>query len=192
VTASPVDSDGVTTTSAAAIGSPLLRFGRLKLSNSFGNGKSALLIPVQAHFWSGSSWLLNDSDSCTPILATTVALSNYRDKSGSPPTPNWTTTPTGPGTLSSGQGAITLAAPAPAGGTGSVDVAINLGTTTADASCLASHPAMTAPALSLAYLRGVNGSCAASSTFAADPSATATFGVYSPETRKGVHVRELF
>jgi hypothetical protein len=169
-----------------------MRFGWLKLSNAVGSEKSPLQIPIQAQYWSGNSWVLNANDSCTPIPATRVALSNYRDKSGTPPTPNWSTTPTGPGTLSAGQGAITLAAPVPVGGTGSVDVAINLGTATTDASCLASHPAMTAPALSLAYLRGMNGSCAASSIFAADPSSTATFGVYSPETRKAVHIRELF
>jgi len=205
----PTDSDGIkmgtlnlgvtsATADHASIMDPLVqastevRFGRLKLSNAVGSEKASLQIPVQAQYWSGNSWVLNSSDSQTQIPATSVALSNYRDKSGTPPTPNWTTTPGGLGTLLGGQGSITLSAPAPSGGTGSVDFAINLGTATTDISCLTSHPLMTAPALSLAYLRGMNGSCAAASTYAADPSATATFGVYVPETRKAVHIRELF
>jgi MSHA biogenesis protein MshQ len=169
-----------------------VRFGRLKLSNAVGSEKSTLQIPVQAQYWSGNSWVLNANDSQTQIPATSVALSNYRDKSSSPPTPNWTTTATGLGTLSAGQGVITLSAPVPAGGTGSVDLAINLGSAPTDASCLPNHPVMTAPVLSLIYLRGMNGSCAAAGTYTADPSATATFGVYTPETRKAVHIRELF
>jgi MSHA biogenesis protein MshQ len=187
-----LDADANGTNERKLLATTSERFGRIKLSNAVGSEKSSLQIPVQAQYWSGSSWVLNASDSLTPIPAAIVALSNYRDKSGTPPTPNWTTTPTGPGTLAAGQGAITLSAPAPTGGTGSVDVAINLGIATQDTACLATHTAMTAPTLNLAYLRGMNGSCAASNTFAADPSATATFGVYSPETRKAVHVRELF
>jgi MSHA biogenesis protein MshQ len=202
----PTDSDGIkmgsfdlgvtsATADHASIMDPLVqastevRYGRLKLSNAVGSEKASLQIPLQAQYWSGSSWVLNANDSQTQIPATSVALSNYRDKS-TPPTPNWTTTATGLGTLSAGQGVITLSAPTPAGGTGSVDLAINLGIATTDASCLTSHPVMTAPALSLAYLRGPW--CAAASTFTADPSATATFGVYTPETRKAVHIRELF
>ena len=165
--------------------------GRLRLFNNFGSEKASLGLSVQAQFWSGKSWVLSSTDSATAIPATSVALSNYRDSTGAP-TGTWTTSASGPGTLSLGQGTLTLSAPSPAGKTGCVDVAINLGTGTQDTSCLATHPAMTAPASSLAWLRGQNGSCAASTTYAADPSATACFGVYSPETQRTIHVRELF
>lgn len=184
-----VDTDGVT--SAAAIeGTATIRSGRLQLANVFGSEKSSLKIPVRAQYWGGNSWVLNASDSCTTIPATSVALSNYRDRTGSAGA--WTTTASGPGILSGGQGLITLSPPSPANSTGSVDAALNLGTTATDSSCLASHPAMAAPAISLAYLRGKNGHCAASVTNSADPSATVSFGIYSPESRKAVHVRELY
>jgi MSHA biogenesis protein MshQ len=165
--------------------------GRLRLFNNFGSEKASLGLSVQAQFWSGKSWVLSSTDSATAIPATSVALSNYRDSTGAP-TGSWTTSASGPGTLSLGQGTLTLSAPSPAGKTGCVDVAINLGTGTQDTSCLANHPVMTAPASSLAWLRGQNGSCAASTTYAADPSATACFGVYSPESARTIHVRELF
>jgi MSHA biogenesis protein MshQ len=166
----------------------LIRIGRLRLVNAYG-GSSALAIPVEAQYWSGSSWLLNTADSCTTIPATSVALSNYLDGKGAAAA--WTTTAGGTA-LAGGRGSIALTAPNPAGSTGSVDLAINLGTGTTDVSCLASHPVMAAPAASLAWLRGRNGNCAASNTYSADPSARATFGIYPAENRKAVHVREMF
>lgn len=182
------DTGGDGVVSSATEGTANIRSGRLRLFNAFGSEKTSLRIPVQAQYWGGNSWILNADDTCTDIPATSVVLSNYRDSKGAGA--SWTTTASGPGTLSGGQGQVVLAAP---NSTGSVDLALNLGTTTTDNSCLATHPAMaTPPAVSLAYLRSRNGTCAASNTFSADPSATAGFGIYSPETRKAVHVRELF
>ncbi|MFD2452593.1 DUF6701 domain-containing protein [Ideonella paludis] len=89
--------------------------------------------------------------------------------------------------LTGGSGFITLGAPSPAG-TGSVDLSINLGSTIADLSCHASHPASTGAGLP--WLRSRQGSCA--SSFDRDPAARATFGVYAPETKRSVHVREVF
>lgn len=190
-----VDTDAVTSLLAipanSVEGGVSVANGRLRLFNNFGSEKSSLLLSMQTQFWSGKSWVPSSTDSTTTIPATSVALSNYRDGTGVP-TASWTTTASGPGTFALGQGTLTLSAPAPAGKTGCVDVAINLGTTTQDSSCLATHPVMTAPASSLAWLRSQNGSCAASTAYAADPSASACFGVYAPETRKIVHVRELF
>ena len=82
------------------------------------------------------------------------------------------------------------AAPSPSA-TGSVDIALNLGATAADQSCLATHPASTGAALP--WLRAPQGSangCAAA--WDRDPAARASFGIYSPETRKTLHVREIF
>lgn len=163
-----------------------VRFGRLQLSNAFGSQTSSLQMPVQAQYWSAKSWVLNSNDSLTPLPATSVALSNYRNPNGT--AASWTTTASGPGTLAGGQGSITLSVPtgSPAG-TGSVDVAIDLGSSGPDQSCLAAHGGTAA---GLPWLRSQNGACAA--TYDRDPSATASFGVYSPETSKSVHVRELF
>jgi MSHA biogenesis protein MshQ len=171
-------------------GSVPLRSGRLKISNAFGSEKSVLSVPVQAQYWNGKAWVLNASDSCTSVPAASVALSNYMDSKGAA-TAGWTTTPSAV-TISSGNGTLSLGAPSPSS-TGSVDFAFNLGATTTDQSCLASHPASTAANLS--WLRAQNGSangCAGVSTYDRDPSARATFGVYQPETKKAVYSRELY
>jgi MSHA biogenesis protein MshQ len=138
-------------------------------------------------YWGGSSWIKNAADSCSPITAASVALSNYRDSKGAA-TNAWTTAATG-ATLVNGQGFLTMSPPSPAN-TGSVSVAINLGSTSTDSACLTGHP--TTVGGSLSYLRGKNGSCTESATFAADPSGVATFGVFTPESTKTIHLREVY
>jgi MSHA biogenesis protein MshQ len=68
-----------------------------------------------------------------------------------------------------------------------VSLAVNLGATTTDQSCLAAHPSTTGA--NMAYLRSRNGSCATS--YDRDPSARVTFGVYAPETRKVIEIHDM-
>jgi MSHA biogenesis protein MshQ len=68
-----------------------------------------------------------------------------------------------------------------------VDVAVNLGSGTADQSCLSTHPSTTGASLS--WLRSNFGNCA--SSFDRDPSARITFGVYSPESQRVIHVQDI-
>jgi MSHA biogenesis protein MshQ len=70
---------------------------------------------------------------------------------------------------------------------GNVGLAYNLGSTGADVSCLADHPATTGAARP--WLRSLNG-CA--NDYGRDPSSRATFGVFKPETKSIIHVRERF
>jgi MSHA biogenesis protein MshQ len=115
-----------------------------------------------------------------------VALTNVRSGTGA--AGGWTTTAASSGTLSGGQGTLTLSAPTGAS-TGSVDLAINLGSGTApDQACTTTHPSLTGAGVP--WLRSQNGTCAA--TWDRDPSARASFGIYSPETKKTVHAREIF
>lgn len=182
------DADGINSQAASGgvEGNTTLRSGRLQLSNGYGSEKSSLALAVRAEYWSGLAWVLNSADtSCTgTIPASSIALSNVRDYKGN--AGSWTTTGSAV-TISGGVGTLTLSAPS-GGSTGTVDLALNLGNTAADQSCLASHPASTGANLS--WLRTRHGSCAA--TYDRDPSARAVFGVYSAETRKTVHVREIF
>lgn len=179
------DADSVSSSGYLEPAMPL-RSGRLWLSNVFGSEKAALQVPVQAQYWTGRAWVLNSADSCTSVPAASVVRSGYLSHQGSATTA-WTTTP-GALTILGGNGTISLSAPSPAGSTGSVDLALNLGSTATDVSCLASHPSSTGA--NLPWLRGRNGSCA--STWDRDPSARASFGIATPETRKTVHVRELY
>ena len=178
------DTDGVSS-SGYTEGSSILRSGRLRLSNGYGRETAALQLTVQAEYWTGSTWLLNGSDSCTTVPAAAVALSNKRSNTGVA-TSAWSTTASAI-SIASGSGLLTLSAPSPTL-TGAIDIALNLGNTTADQSCLGSHPATTAGARD--WLRAQNGNCAA--TYDRDPSGRASFGIYTPESRKTVHVRELF
>ena len=177
------DADGVTSQGYAE-GSMALRSGRLVMSNAFGSEKSPLSLPLRLQYWSGKSWVLTSDDTCTSIPAAAVARSNAVQSNGS--VASWTSTVSAV-TLSGGVGNVTLTSPS-GGGTGSMDVALNLGSTTLDLSCLTGHPASTGAGVP--WLRARAGSCAA--TQDRDPSARATFGVFAPETRKAIHLRELF
>jgi MSHA biogenesis protein MshQ len=181
------DTDGVTTATAVAFGMATtgngiafnngnaVRFGRLRLVNAFGPASGSLAMPVQAQYWSGSSWVLNSGDSCTTLPANAFFLSGGLAA----------TTTASAVNLASGVGTLTLTKSTTA--TGSVDVAANLGTAGSDQSCLTAHGGT---ASSRPWLRSRNGSCA--TTYDRDPSARVTFGIYAPETRRTVHVRELF
>jgi len=179
-----VDADGVSSAGHAE-GSTLLRSGRLRLSNAFGSEKSALQLTVQAQYWSGNAWVPNSADSCTALPAAAVVRSGYLDHKGAP-TSAWSTTASAI-QVTGGSGTVTLSAPSPTA-TGSVDLALNLGSAAADQSCLTVHPASTGAALP--WLRSQHGNCA--SGWSSDPAARATFGIHAPETRKTLHVRELF
>ena len=182
-----IDADAISSLGFAE-GSTGLRSGRLQLSNTFGSEKAGLSVPVTAQYWSGNAWVKNSADSCTTVPAAAVVRTNYLDGRGAA-TSAWTTT-AGSLTITAGAGTLSLTAPSPTA-TGSVDLALNLGATTTDQSCLAAHPASTAGARP--WLRSQNGAqngCGA--LWDRDPSARATFGVYVPETKKTIHVRELF
>ena len=181
-----IDADGVSSLGHAE-GASVLRSGRLRVSNAFGAATAALALAVQAQYWGGNAWVMNSADSCSVLPAGAVALGNYLDYRGVA-TSAWSTSASAV-TISGGQGTLTLSAPSPQSPvpTGSVDVALNLGSLTLDQSCLGAHP----PSLGagLAWLRSQNGSCA--SGWLTDPSARATFGIYGAEMLKSHDARDL-
>ncbi|WP_459950851.1 DUF6701 domain-containing protein [Denitratisoma sp. agr-D3] len=170
-----VDSEGVSSASGSEGTSPI-RSGQLRLYNAFGSENATLSLPVQAQYWSGSSWVLNSDDNCTTVPVSGFFLSGALAAKTSVNTAL---------VLSGGKGNVVLKSPAPT--TGSVDVAADLGSSGSDVSCLSSHGGTAA---NLPWLRSRNGNCAA--TYDRDPSARATFGVYAPETKRTVHIRELY
>jgi len=177
--------DGEASSSGGSEGTTALRSGRLRISNHFDSEKMPLPMAVQAQYYSGKSWVLNNSDSCTNLPANAFALSGGISAN---------TGVLGAVAITGGNGTLTLTTPNPVA-TGSADVAINLGSGANDQSCLGTHPATTG--LAMPWLRSRNGSkypdgTACPQTYDRDPSARATFGVYSPETRRTVHVREQY
>lgn len=184
------DASGVSSSSGSE-GAVVVRSGRLKVSNAFGTNTKPLDIPVQAQYWNGQAWVLNNLDSCTVVPAGAVALSDYVDYKGAA-TSAWTTSASSAVALSGGNGTLTLSTPS-ASGAGSVDFALNLGASTTDQSCLASHPSSSAGQLD--WLRSHNGStnaCNGTTSYDRDPAARATFGVYQPETKKIVYTHDVF
>jgi len=183
----PVDSDGVgmltfdlDTSSPAdgndhsSLASVALRHGRLRLQNSIGSQQRSLAMPLLAQYWDGSGWADNSLDSCTVLPAAAVSFGNLRKSLTSSDT---SVAASSTLTLSSGRGSLVLAAPG-GGRSGTVDVALSLGSTATDASCLQpwtppSGDAATAGA-ALPHLRG--GWCG--SGLDKDPSARASFGLY--------------
>lgn len=185
----PRDADGVTVSATALnlngdrvnVGSSRLRFGRLKLFSQTVAGPNTLSMPVQAQFWSGNSWILNSDDSCTLIPATAVRAYNYRNNE-SATTTDWPVTVGGNLQITGGNGLLSLTKPASVRA-GTVDICVDLH------SDPGGGVVCSAATADRAYLQG---RWAPGTTYANDPTARATFGVYTPETRRMVHIRELF
>ncbi|MDR1463450.1 MAG: DUF11 domain-containing protein, partial [Azoarcus sp.] len=196
--------DGVTSlSSAAAADSPeagiKVARGRIRLINHFGTGKTKLEIPIQIQFWhcdgSSCAWVLSATDLSqigpnTPLadadkraaLSVSLHQSPGSAPMASPPQVEDLN-------LSGGIGQIILK---PGGSTGSVGVSINLGGSAEDNACDHAAAYKEGAASNLSWLRAWNGTCNQAQSGEADPAARATFGIYSGESYRAVHKREVF
>jgi len=157
---------------------PWIRTGRVRIGSRFGRtGTSPVEMPVTAEYWSGRSWVLNDQDGFTVIPADAFALtaSTGNTLSSSKQTVK----------LTKGAGVLPLTSSQP----GSIDVAINLGASGLDTSCLATKVSSTAS--KMPWMRTLV-TCAGQAPRQGDPSARATFGIFPAENRRIIHVREVF
>lgn len=181
----PTDSDGVAMSAfdmastsggsndRTAVASIALRFGRLRLSSAVGPADRTLALPVTAQYWSGSTWNTNTLDSCTTVPTSALNFGNLMRTITS------ADTAASSGITIAG-GLDTLKLTAPGGGrSGTYDVALSLGSSATDASCLQTWTPTTAAtaAANLAYLRGAW----CGSSYAKDPSARVTFGQQSTQ-----------
>ncbi len=178
---------GTVNSSAGKQGAVQVRSGRLFVSNAFGSGRTPLSVPVQLQYWSGKAWVLNDDDSCTKVPDDAVILARYMDSKGTISGAPWGQVVATGFTAKSGQGSIVLSAPK-GGATGSIDLAVNLGDTGTDASCLSSHPA--GGSARSAWLRAPHGTCPGGGSF--DPSARASIGVFAPESTRVMHSQDMY
>jgi len=176
----PASSAAIPATVTAGVEPTLLiRSGRVRIPSRFGGAATPLKIPVSLEYYTGQTWVLNAEDSTTVILASAVSVGTSMG-----------TIATGLSPFANGGATLTLTPPA-ASGRGSIPVALNLGTTSDNVSCYANKQPMTSSTgAALTFLRSVDASCTAAG--AADPSALATFGVYAPETKRIIHMREVF
>lgn len=175
-----VDANGVN--DRRLVGSTGLRFGRLSLSNAAGSDRLPLPVPVRAEYWNGTSFQLNDSDSCTQIAASSLAVFAH---AGGITLTNFggANLPGSAVTLLQGNGRIVLAPPT---GTdpvrGSAVICVDL-----DDEPTPLLPACEAVSLGAPWLQGRWGGPAA---FDDDPRARVTFGVH----RGGpiIYMREVY
>lgn len=178
---------GTVNSSSGSAGVAKVRSGRLFLANAFGSGRTVLRVPAQLQYWSGKAWVLNGDDNCSSIPNDAVVLARYMDSRGAVSGAPWGNVTATGFTAAAGQGSIVLSAPAN-GATGSIDLAINLGDTGTDASCLSAHPS--SGKAQRPWLRGPHGACSGAGPF--DPSARASIGVFAPETTRVMHSQDMY
>ncbi|RVU44431.1 DUF6701 domain-containing protein [Rubrivivax rivuli] len=182
----PSDSDGVATAGLdlattspfssndrAELATVALRHGRLRLSSHIGPADRVLALPLAAQHWDGSAWAPNTLDSCTAVP---VAALSFGGLSGTLTTAD-TAAAGGASsvTLNQGRGQLRLAAPT-GGRRGSYSVAISLGSSATDASCLQPWaPGSGDSASAGAQLAHLRGAWCGSATDK-DPAARASFG----------------
>ncbi len=178
-----------------------VRFGRLNLANAYGSELLNLIIPVEAQYWNGSSFIKNSDDNYTLLTDNNIVVGNYQGDLANavtlPPTLGSfdvegrciINNPKTNGVVSEGKSCILFYKPLVSG---SVDVLINLGLTNNVASCL--DPLLfsgTSTPADLAYLR--NNGCA--DYYDRDPTAHITWGIYK-DNGKGsnglIYFREVY
>jgi MSHA biogenesis protein MshQ len=164
----------------------MVRSGRVHIANAYGNATGLLKIPVNIEYYTGQTWVRNFEDTTTTFGSTAVAVGRA---------PNGiavTLTPFANGAATLG---LTPAANSPRA---SVPFAINLGAPVLgpNTSCYYVAATGTAPSsmtdstgAGLPFLRSADPSCGKTNV---DPSAIATFGIFAPETKRIIHMREVY
>jgi hypothetical protein len=177
-----------------------VRFGRLRLTNAFGNEVQRLPVPMRAEYWNGTGFVTNTDDSCTSIPRSAIALAF----DASPPSALSaceTALDVDPVTFSQGIAPLRLLAPATATqrNNGAVVLTVNL-TGAAGNYCDAigaANPATVAMPRPLPYLRGRWNDGAdpdgnANTAYDDNPSARAGFGVYGSQPGNFIYFRERY
>jgi len=158
---------------------PEIRSGRLRIATLFGRAGSTLDLPVTVEYWSGASWLLNNRDDFTIVPAAAIAQTSHAHANGSGAKPR--TQVFSDLKLDGGKARL----PVQGDAAGWIDIAFNLGIdTTHDQSCLKADPIRTSAGAKLPWLQSLGG--------CADPSGRATFGIFAPESKRIIHMREVF
>ncbi len=136
--------------------------GRLQFSNAYGSELLDLPIPLEAQYWDPAGYFVkNAADSCTSFNVSGIVLSNFTQNLAACETQ---LAPTGSQSLVGGKLPLRLLKPG-AGNTGSVSLALNIGSVASGSTCTAAAPTP-ATAADLPWFGTAN------------PSGRATFGVY--------------
>ena len=110
-----LNADAVAGNEHALVGSSVVRYGRMRLSNAHGSELLPLPLPIAVQYWNGSSFITNVDDNDTVLLLSDIVLGNYQRNLNSGET---TATPP---VFTKGIGQILLTKPG-VGNSGSVDI----------------------------------------------------------------------
>lgn len=162
ITLRAINSDTPAVSSAGFTeGATVIRSGRLMLQNAYGSELLDLPIPLEAQYWNGTAYILNQLDNCSTIPIGSIAMGNYKNSLNACET--LVGYSTGSGLFVNGASSNLRLTKPGAGNQGSVDLSINLNA--------ASGNTCTSAAQSLA-------SNANLPWLGANPAARATFGIY--------------
>ncbi len=167
--AAPVISGNPTCISGTLAATPVafdsgnnFRYGRLSLGNAYGSELLNLPIPLEVKYWdAGGYYVTNTNDSCTSFDVSSIILSNFTQNLAACETQ---LAPTGVQTMVGGRLPLRLTRPG-AGNTGSVNLALNIGSVASGTTCVAAASSP-ATAANLPWFGTVN------------PGGRATFGVF--------------
>lgn len=162
------DPDGATFLSATnETNTTRVRYGQVRLFNSYGSELLALPVPLEARYWNGSFYVTNTLDSCTTLNLSSVIMSNYVSNVSPGLTACETQiSPTTNQTLSEGKllsPGLVLSKPG-SGNSGSVLLTLNVSPTATGKTCVSTTES--------------NATAANLPWFGSNPTARATFGVY--------------
>jgi hypothetical protein len=160
-----------------------MRFGQLRLQNSYGPVTVGQIVPLETQYWNGTGFVRNTDDSCTTLNREHVALSSYTLGL------NACETATLPASVafSSGQANLPIAA-AGTGNSGAVLLTPILGSAGAQMYCPAKGGVEAGvSSASRAYLQGRW----TGASWDENPSARATFGIYG-QARNFIFYRENY
>lgn len=158
------------------------KYGRLWIGNVYGKTLYNMLLPFEAQYWNGSTFIKNIDDNKTSIAKANIGLGGLHPSSFSYGLANIAA---GPFTVTSGRGSITLNKPAT--GAGGFNLALDLGNTTTinTSAAITISPASGA---GLAYLRGRW----SGATYDRDPLSSVSFGLNDGGNRGQVYIRERY
>jgi MSHA biogenesis protein MshQ len=157
----------------------LIRSGQLKVFATSAGDRSTMYVLLELQYHDGVTWVTNGDDACTALAAANVAMT-------SPTNALATYTPAAP-VLINGSGYVTIAPSASSGSpSGSVNLAINLGSSGVDQSCNTAHGGTAA---GKPWLRSYFGSCSALAD--RDPAAQLRFGSFTNESKRQIYIREI-
>lgn len=175
-----LDIDTTAGADTVAVGVADMRFGRLRLINTYNSELLDTRVEVRAEYWDSGRWITNTLDSSTPLSNGNIFISNINGSFGTPSIKSITP-------FSAGSGGVGYIVFNKTSLPGSFDIALDLNASGSDTSCNATHGGTAA---NMSWLKGYwSTSCGSTAGWAQDPNARIKLG--SPKAPY-IYLRERY